>query len=285
MTARPARAARVRPLLTAVAWIVAFAGAGAALSVLPIRYGPVPPDSPWRFAWNAWVLAAAFVAATGLVAVRLAGVSWVEAGWRGGRSAPLWLGGGAALGGALAALAVGAAVVCGGAVVRVRADPAGGAIAPVALALLGAALAEELVFRGAPLRLLGRALGRWGATLVAALVFGLAHARNPAATPFSIVNIMLAALLLSVAFFSRGGMPLAWGLHFGWNAGLGLGFAAPVSGVALPGGPLVYVPGPRPWVDGGLFGPEGGLVATLAMAAGIVALLGRRVVRPRAWFA
>ncbi len=180
---------------------------------------------------------------------------------------------------------MGAAVVGGGAALRARGSPGGGAGAPVVLALLGAALAEELVFRGAPLRLLGRALGRWGATLVAALAFGLAHARNPAATAFSTINIMLAALLLSVAFFSRGGMPLAWGLHFGWNAALGLGFAAPVSGVALPGAALAYVPGPRPWMDGGLFGPEGGLAGTLAMAAGLVALLGRCVARPREWLA
>jgi len=88
---------------------------------------------------------------------------------------------------------------------------------------------------------------------------------------------------LSFAFFSSGGMGLAWGLHFGWNAGLALLFDAPVSGHAFHLPAVEYAPGARFWVGGGAFGPEGGLVATIAIVAGTLAVLGPRVRRPREW--
>src|SRR5437879_11518338 len=112
--------------------------------------------------------------------------------------------------------------------------------------------------------------------LILALLFGIAHARNPSATVFSTVNVALAAVWLSFAFFSAGGMPLAWGAHFGWNAGLAILFDAPVSGYAFHVPVVEYAPGAHAWLDGGAFGPEGGIVATIALVTGTLYLLTRK---------
>ncbi|HXF95327.1 MAG TPA: CPBP family glutamic-type intramembrane protease, partial [Gemmatimonadales bacterium] len=145
-------------------------------------------------------------------------------------------------------------------------------VVPLALGLLLAALAEELLFRGYPLRRLADAVGRRAAALVLAAAFGAAHLGNPNATALGALNTGLAAVWLATAFFSAGGMPLAWGLHFGWNAGLGLGFDAPVSGFTFDLPHLDYAPGRAAWLDGGAFGPEGGVAATLVFAAGTLVL-------------
>jgi hypothetical protein len=80
-------------------------------------------------------------------------------------------------------------------------------------------------------------------------------------------------------------MALAWGLHFGWNAGLALAFDAPVSGYVFRVPAIEYEPGAHAWVDGGTFGPEGGIVGTIVLIAGILAVIGRRVKQPRTWLA
>ena len=277
---------RARRTLTALGWIAALVAVGAGVAVLPLRYDPLPVGSPWRFAWEGVVLAFAFFIATALVGRRLAGLSWNALGWNGAESGAGRFAAGTVLGVAMAAVAVGLALLSGA---TLGARPNGGgafaAAAPPAVALLGAALAEELVFRGAPLSLLARAVGPWRATLILALGFGAAHVANPNATVFSTLNIACAAILLSVAFLSAGGMPLAWGLHFGWNAGQGIVFAAPVSGIGFAASPLVYTAGHHAWADGGAFGPEGGLAATIAMAGGVAVLVGRRLARPREWLA
>src|SRR5260221_5799668 len=80
---------------------------------------------------------------------------------------------------------------------------------PLGLGLLLAALGEELMFRGYPLRRLGDAIGALPAMLVLALLFGVAHVGNYHATFFSTVNVALAAMWLSFAFFSNDGIALA----------------------------------------------------------------------------
>ena len=62
-------------------------------------------------------------------------------------------------------------------------------------------------------------------------------------------------------------MPAAWGAHLGWNAGLGVGVDAPVSGIAFHVPGIEYSAGGAVWIGGGAFGPEGGVIATLVMAA------------------
>jgi len=195
---------------------------------------------------------------------------------------------GVGLGALMAALAVGLAFVIDHTTVHLTGNwgiwPQ--VALPIMVGLVLAALAEELMFRGYPMRRLADAIGAPAAIAVFALLFGLAHAGNPNATPFSTVNVALAAVWLSFAFFSTGGMALAWGLHFGWNAGLSMLFDAPVSGfkfVDVPG--VDYLSGRHIWVDGGAFGPEGGIVTTIVMIAGTLAVIGARVKQPRTWLA
>jgi membrane protease YdiL (CAAX protease family) len=194
---------------------------------------------------------------------------------------------GVALGAVMAVLAIGLAFVIDRASVRITGDWSAwpGIVLPLALGLLLAALGEELAFRGYPLRRLADATGPLPAMLVLAFLFGLAHARNPNATPLSTINVALAAVWLSFAFFSAGGMALAWGAHFGWNAGLAILFDAPVSGYQFQVPVVEYTPGAHPWVDGGAFGPEGGIVTTIVLIAGTLAVIGARWRQPRSWLA
>jgi len=184
------------------------------------------------------------------------------------------------LGAAMAALAVGLAVIASGATVRAdAATEAGTLVAPLAVGLVAAALFEELVFRGYPLRRLADVVGVVAATGLLGVGFAAAHLGNPNVTPLGTLNIGLAAVWLAAAFFSPGAMPLAWGLHFGWNAGLALGFEAPVSGLTFDLPLVEYEAGRHVWIDGGAFGPEGGVVATVVFSAGTAALIAARTRR------
>jgi hypothetical protein len=231
-------------------------------------------------------LDAAFALATWLVGRRIAARSWGDLGWRPAGGVLRQGARGTALGVGASALAVGLAVAVAGATIHVGSDWANelGAAGALAAGLLLAALFEELLFRGFPLRQLGDAVGRWPAALVLAIAFGTAHVWNEHAGALGIVNIALAGVWFSLAFFSPGGMALAWGIHFGWNFGLAL-LNAPVSGMSLGLSDVLYRPGAHAWIDGGAFGPEGGIVATVVICAGIAAVVGRRLPAPRLWLA
>jgi len=288
----------LRPLALALAWIAVYVVVGGVVALgltkgytLAAHHSLLAlPDvtSPWFLPVFATLLVIGFGMATWLVGVRLAAHSWAELGWRaeGGSRVVRALIRGFAVGGLAAALAMTLTVVPGGARVRVTHHWSAylGAVAPLALGLLGAALFEELVFRGFPLRRLADALGAWRATVLLAVAFGVAHLPNDNVSPFGIVNVALAGVWLSIAFFSPGGIALGWGLHFGWNLGLAL-LGAPVSGMRFGPPQAIYHPGAHAWFDGGAFGPEGGLVATIAIATGAATILGSRVRRPRAWVA
>jgi membrane protease YdiL (CAAX protease family) len=222
----------------------------------------------------------AFGAATVLIGRLMSDRTWSEMGWRRPVLVP-WLRG-LVLGGVMAALAIGLALAFG-ARLQLTAD-AGlwpSVALPLILGLVLAALAEELGFRGFPLRRLTDSLGVFPAMIVVGLPFALLHAGNPSVSVFSLLNIFVAALWLSVAFYSAGGMPLAWGAHVGWNAGLAILFDAPVSGYMFHVPVVEYTPGLHRWIDGGTFGPEGGIVATVALTAGTLFLLTRRNVFTR----
>lgn len=144
--------------------------------------------------------------------------------------------------------------------------------------LLAAALTEELVFRG---YLYQRLIELAGATDLAAVsisvvfsvLFAAAHVMNPSVTPLAYLNLFLGGILFCVAFLRTGSVWTAYAAHIGWNLVLAMGVGAPVSGISFGAAPLVSIPNGPVWLDGGQFGPEGGLAGTLGLALGVLALL------------
>jgi membrane protease YdiL (CAAX protease family) len=217
-------------------------------------------------------LLVAFLLATWIVGVKLFRLDLRDLRWR----IPLGSGRGFSAGlvfGVLpAAVAMLLGVVAGGAAWV----PDGGSLYQylerlgiILIMLAPAALAEEVIFRGVPLVLLSRVMGRPAALVLLSVGFALAHITNPDVTARALGNIALAGILLSLAFFSPGGMWAAFGAHLGWNMTLAA-LGAPVSGLPFEIPFVDYTMGGPAWLTGGAFGPEGGLLSTVAITGAIV---------------
>jgi membrane protease YdiL (CAAX protease family) len=139
---------------------------------------------------------------------------------------------------------------------------------------------EELLVRGYLLTNAAEGLAGWtgrrgaaaGAVALSALVFGLAHANNPAATLPSTLAVVLAGVMLGVSYVLTGELGVPVGLHTTWNLFQGGVYGFPVSGFEVGANVLaVEVGGPRV-LTGGRFGPEAGLLGVGAILLGTVAV-------------
>jgi hypothetical protein len=149
------------------------------------------------------------------------------------------------------------------------------------LTLAVAALAEEVAFRGYAYRRLVEAIGPVTATIVVSLFFGLAHTLNPGATANSTLVTTLAGLLLCVAWLRTKGLWLGWGLHFAWNASIGVLFGLPISGISDFATIVQTRTFGRAWLTGGDYGPEGAAFTVVVLLIGIAILV--RITRNYAW--
>lgn len=143
--------------------------------------------------------------------------------------------------------------------------------------LLAPAVAEEVVFRGYPLRVLVRSWGPAMGLMVTSVAFAALHGWNPEVGPWSLANLGLAGLFLGVVMLKTGSLWWASGAHVGWNVATAYVADLPLSGLRIVDTPMLDVAqGGREWITGGGFGIEGGLAATLSLCIGTVALLGSR---------
>lgn len=215
--------------------------------------------------------------------------SWREQGWPGWRAGPGHFARGLTIGLAMAAAAVGLELATGGAALERTPEPLGSWLAGAGWATLSltiAALGEELMFRGFPLARAADAARPLVAAVILTAGFTALHGVNPGVTALGLANIALASLVLAAAFFWWGGLPAAWGLHLGWNAGLGVVVDAPVSGIQFRIPAIEFEERGADWFTGGAFGPEGGLVATVVMAGSLWYLSRRnwrRALAPLGW--
>jgi membrane protease YdiL (CAAX protease family) len=159
------------------------------------------------------------------------------------------------------------------------ATPVPVALALVVLFFVGVSLFEEVLVRGYLMTNLAEGLDGWWrldhrhavglAVLATAAVFGVLHATNPSATALSVTNISLFGVLLGLGYGLTDRLAVPVGMHLTWNATVGAGFGFPVSGITVSvtvvetatTGPDLYT--------GGAFGPEGGLVALVALVVGL----------------
>jgi membrane protease YdiL (CAAX protease family) len=123
---------------------------------------------------------------------------------------------------------------------------------------------EEVLVRGAIMRLVWRAFGPLMAFSVSATLFGVGHAVNPGATIFTTICVAVEAGVMLGAFYAlTGRLWVSIGVHAGWNFTQGYVFGAAVSGGNFGGSIATSTPsGNFPdWLTGGAFGPEASLPA------------------------
>jgi membrane protease YdiL (CAAX protease family) len=132
---------------------------------------------------------------------------------------------------------------------------------------------QEILTRGYVLQTIRDHFSVRSALWFSSLIFMLMHAGvllDGAILPA--INLFLAGRLFGIAYLYTGSLWLPIGLHFGWNYMIG-----PVLGLTLTGQnikgqwQMLELSGPD-WITGGEFGPEGGIMATVVVAAGILYL-------------
>ena len=197
-----------------------------------------------------------------------------DIGLRGGTASALNLGLGLVLGAGSAALMLVAPLLAGTGHLIPRGDAAFGwpSLVFYLITLGVAAAGEEMIFRGYAFQLLIDKIGPFATVLPAAVIFGLAHASNPHSSGLGILNTMLWGIVLGYAFLRSRDLWLPFGLHYGWNIVLPL-FGVNLSGLTINVTRFDYRWDLLPLWSGGDYGPEGGLLATIFIAALFFALL------------
>lgn len=146
---------------------------------------------------------------------------------------------------------------------------------------------QEVLVRSYMFQELWAKYGAWIATIITTAVFLALHATPISRGMQGLVagaNILLASLLLSLAYVRTGSLWLPIGVHLGWN-----GLQGPVLNINVTGADLafghwsVFSFSPQnALLTGGEMGVEGGLVGLIGPAAGIaiVVLLFKQQPKP-----
>lgn len=134
--------------------------------------------------------------------------------------------------------------------------------------------AEELLYRGLLLTSLARRFRWLPSVLFSALFFALMHAVNVGATLLSLLNVFLFGVFLGLFVLRTGSVIGAAALHAAWNFVEGHVFGCAVSGVSSATSIFsVTLDAGRESTNGGAFGPEGGLAATMVLMVALIAVL------------
>ncbi|MCU0228467.1 MAG: CPBP family intramembrane metalloprotease [Bryobacterales bacterium] len=129
--------------------------------------------------------------------------------------------------------------------------------------ILFSAIGEEILFRGLVFQRLRETFGPVVSVIVTSALFAWAHGGNLSVTWLALLNTMLWGVVFGVACLRSRDLWLPIGLHTAWNWTLPLlgvelsGFTLEVSGIRLQSADAFWA--------GGAYGPESGIVCTLAM--------------------
>jgi membrane protease YdiL (CAAX protease family) len=132
---------------------------------------------------------------------------------------------------------------------------------------VGAAVTEEILFRGILFRWLEQFGGSWLALVLTSAFFGAAHLYNPNASLIAAAGIaMEAGVMLGAAYMLTRSLWLPMGLHAAWNFTQGEIFDIPVSGTKVDGMVDARLSG-DPLLTGNGFGLEASVVAIAVATA------------------
>ncbi|WP_309661983.1 type II CAAX endopeptidase family protein [Sphingomonas sp.] len=136
-----------------------------------------------------------------------------------------------------------------------------GLLAALMVPTVGAAVTEELLFRGILFRWIEQFGGSWMALALTSILFGAAHLRNPNASFIAAGGIAIeAGIMLGAAYMLTRSLWLPMGLHAAWNFTQGEIYDIPVSGTKVEGLVDARLSG-NPLLTGNGFGLEASIIA------------------------
>jgi len=118
------------------------------------------------------------------------------------------------------------------------------------------------------------ALGFWVAAAALSYLFGVGHSNNPDESPLGLLAAGLAGFLFCLSLWRTGSLWWAIGFHASWDWAQSFLYGVPDSGLMARGHLFATHAVGRPWLSGGVTGPEGSILfLPVALAgAGIVLL-------------
>ncbi|MCM1121346.1 MAG: CPBP family intramembrane metalloprotease [Eubacterium sp.] len=135
-------------------------------------------------------------------------------------------------------------------------------------------MSEEVLCRGYLMVSIGRRYPMWIAILSNSLIFAALHLLNDGISVLAIMNLSLYGVFASLYFIEKGSI---WGVaafHSVWNLVQGNFWGLRVSGMVTECSVFQStLADNRDFINGGAFGPEGGLAVTVVLVAGIVVLI------------
>jgi len=133
-------------------------------------------------------------------------------------------------------------------------------------------ISEELFSRGYCMTVLKQTGSPAAMVIISACIFSVIHSLNPNITIVGFINIFLVGVLFAFMFLKRGNLWLPIGYHITWNYFQGSVFGFQVSGLDIHGMYHVKL-NSQNIINGGLFGPEGGIVTTFVLILSIIAIM------------
>lgn len=139
--------------------------------------------------------------------------------------------------------------------------------------------AEEMIARAFFIKALSRRFKRGSAVVISSIIFSAMHFGNSGISIPAAINLFLVGLLFAQMYVQSGSLWVPIGYHITWNYFQGYVFGFQVSGFVVEG---MYKTSPvtKDIINGGSFGPEGGLVVTAVIILGYAIVhfvYGRRV--------
>jgi membrane protease YdiL (CAAX protease family) len=137
------------------------------------------------------------------------------------------------------------------------------------LLFIAVGFAEEILGRGYIMTVLKQTRNIYVVMIVSAVIFSLLHISNPNVSLIGLINIVLVGILFSYMYVKSGGIWMPIGYHITWNYFQGNIFGFQVSGLEQVGIYKTKVLSGN-IINGGAFGPEGGIATTVVIMMGIL---------------
>lgn len=123
---------------------------------------------------------------------------------------------------------------------------------------------EEMLARGFCMSVMKQTKNKWLVLFVPAIIFSALHLANPGIAPLALINLFLAGVVFAYMFMKTKNLWMPIGFHITWNYFQGNIWGFQVSGNVTDGLYQIKTVSNN-IINGGEFGPEGGLVVTIVL--------------------